>query len=272
MQAAVKPSIKATARAMARGVSPEDLPIVKTLLQEGVNVSPGGINKLTDIISASDQSITDALNNAGVNAGVDPAKVAARVDALATRPGIGVQATPQNAMDAVQTVKQQFLDRWGTPSTLAQAQQGIPLTTAQAIKQGTYQAMKDTAYGAMTTPQIEAQKALALGLKEEIEKEAAASGVDIGAQNARQGAAIVARDAIAKRLAAAGNRDPAGLAWLAHNPTTALLYIAERSPAVKSMLARGMYDSAAKASGIPANVIRLAVTGMTAAQSPDGGS
>lgn len=259
MQSAVKPGLKATARALFGGTATEDLPIVKTLLKEGVNVSPGGIAKLDRIISASNDEIKAAIAHAkGL---IYPEAVAARVDPVIAR--ASQQVNPVGDVAAAKDAAREFLTSRGGPNLPA-----TPLTVpeAQALKTGTYQSLKEKAYGELKAPAIEAQKALARGLKEDIEQQAAQSGIDIATPNAREGAVITAKEAIAKRLAAAGNRDPGSLAWLAHNPTAGLLFVMERSPAVKSMLARGLYQSAGAASGVSPQVIRGLVEALTSQQ------
>jgi hypothetical protein len=258
MQSAVKPGVKSTAKALIRG---SDSPIVQTLLKEGINVSPGGIERLTDVISTSNQAIKDALDAMPSSASVDPQAVAARLDKMIEQYREG--GTPEANVRAVEEVKAEFLRNHGTPNSLAEAQTGLTLPKAQGIKQQTYQDLKDTAYGTVGTANIEARKELARGLKEGIESEAQRTGsADIQALNAREGAAITARDAIAKRIASAGNRDPVSLAWLAHNPTAGMMYLAERSPAVKSMLARGLWKSAALAAKVDPIVVKTIMQGL----------
>ncbi len=134
---------------------------------------------------------------------------------------------------------------------------------AQELKQGTYRALGQRAYGEAKGATTETEKALARGLKEGIE----AVHPQVKAPNAREGALIEAKDAIAKRVALAANRDPGGLGLIAENPKSIIAFVLARSPAVKSMLARGMYQGASRASGVPVNVIRLAMTAL--AQSAD---
>ncbi len=256
MQSAIKPGLKTTARALVHGVATEDLPIVKTLLKEGVNVTPGGIAKLDRIINASNEEIKAAV--ASIPGDINPYKVTARLADTAKK--FEAQVNPESALRNIQDAGEEFLRSHGDEM--------LTPARAQALKSGTYQTLKNTAYGDLKGPQIEAQKALARGLKEEIEAEYAKSlpgmkasmglpgGVDIAAANAREGAAITAKEAIAKRLAAAGNRDPASLAWLAHNPTAGLLFILERSPAVKSLIARGAYGAAGSVAKVSPQVIR----------------
>lgn len=260
MQSAVKPGLKATVKAVSKGVTQENLPVVKTMLKEGINVTPGGIKKLNDIIGASNKEIADAIAN--TKGWIYPEAVADRLGPLEAR--MAKQVNPASDVANVKDAADQFLAsrssggmRPASPMSVAQAQE---------IKQGTYRSLGEKAYGELKGPQIEAQKTLARGLKEDIESEAMKNGVDISKANAREGAALTARDAVAKRVAAAGNRDAVSLAWLAAHPTTGILFVMERSPAVKSMLARGLYKSASVASKVPENVIRTLMTAIASAQ------
>lgn len=252
MQSALKPGIKTTLSAIKSGNVP---PVVQTLLDEGVNVTPGGIEKLNGIIGASNQTIQDALGGLPAGTAISPLRVVSRLSETARR--FGNQVNPQGDLEAISQVGENFLGAHG-------AQDLAPMA-AQGLKTGTYAALKSKAYGEVKGATVEAEKALARGLKEELASEAAKSGLDISAVNAREGAAITARDAIAKRVAMVGNRDPAGLAWLAHSPVTFLMAVSERSPLAKSLLARGLYSAAARASGMPTEALRWAV-GTVAAQ------
>lgn len=130
---------------------------------------------------------------------------------------------------------------------------------AQAYKQGTYKELKEAAYGTMKSAEVEAKKAIARGLKEELAEEAAKAGVDLAGLNTREGAAITARDLLAKRVIQAGNGDPGALGWLASNPKAGLTYALFKWPGMKSMIARGLYQSAEKLSGIPATLLKSMV-------------
>lgn len=253
MQSALKPGLRATLGAIKSGDTP---PVVQTLLKEGVNVTPGGIEKLNGIIGASNDAIKSALDALPSGTAINPLKVTSRLSDTAAK--FANQVNPQADLAAISDVGQNFLAAHGANDLTPQA--------AQALKVGTYAALKDKAYGQIGSAQIEGEKALARGLKEELANEAAKNGVDLNALNAQEGAAITARDAIAKRVAQVGNRDPAGLAWLAHSPVTFLMAISERSPVVKSLIARGLYQSAAQASGVPAEAIRYAVGAVSASQ------
>jgi hypothetical protein len=283
MQSAVKPSTKETARAILQGVPQANLPIVKTLLAEKANVSRAGIAKLTAIINATNDEIKTVVRGIP-GTPISPQRVAGRtIDTLVQA---GNQVDPQADVAAVQGVTQRFLEH---PQTTRLAQTGtttqptgvlnaagqmitrqapvmgrvsknISAETAQTLKEGTYRSLQSRAYGELKRPEVEAQKALARGLKEEVSAEAAKRGIDLTTLNAREGNAIITKEAIADRLAAAGNGDPIAFAWLAANPVHGLLYVAEKSPAVKSMLARGLYNQAAKLSGVSSGVLKAMTT------------
>lgn len=262
MQSAVKPGVKATTRAFMRGVAPEDLPVVKTLLNEGISVSQGGIAKLDKIISASNDEVSDIIKN--LPGAIQPSNVAKRVDPVIAE-----------AMNQVNRRADVGAAKGAVKEFLADYPNALSPIEAQNLKKGTYKALGKKAYGELGSTAIESQKAIARGLKEEVEQEAnrfsANLGDKVAAINAREGKAIDAKEAIAKRLAAAGNRDHLALAWLAHNPTTAVLYMMERSPAAKSLLARGLWNSAAAATGVSPQVVKLAMASLLgSSEQPEG--
>jgi hypothetical protein len=78
---------------------------------------------------------------------------------------------------------------------------------------------------------------------------------------------VEALDAVAKRVQVHGNANPLGLAALTHAKTAFAAALIDRSPAVKSMLARGLYQSASKASGVAPSVLRGLMASI--AESPD---
>jgi hypothetical protein len=144
------------------------------------------------------------------------------------------------------------------------------------MKVGTYRNLNKKAYsGELKEGSVEAQKALARGLKEETEAAVKSStGVDIGPLNAREGRLIEAGEQTAHRVAQSGNRDLAGFAWatggpLGNGPAGAanwLMAIMDRSPAVKSLIARGLWKPAAKVARVPPDMLRAAVAAITSAK------
>lgn len=248
MQSAVKPGLKLLTKTPP-GETPQ---VVKTLLDEGVNVTPAGVQRLRGLIGATNDEIATALK--GSSATIAPLKVASRLSQTARR--FGTQVNPQADLAAISDVGENFLTAHGA--------QDLSVEAAQTLKQGTYKALSSKAYGEVKGATVEAEKALARGLKEEI----AAEVPGVSTLNAREGKLLEALSAVGKRVALAGNRDPVGFAWVAHSPTTFLAALFDRSPAVKSLVARGLYNAAGTTAKVSPQLIRLAVTSL-ASGDPD---
>jgi hypothetical protein len=236
MTSAVKPSLADNA--------PK---VVQTLLDEGVNVTPGGVAKLQTILGQTNQAISRDI--ASAPGAVNPLQVAGRLTDTARK--FSQQVNPQADLEAISQVGQNFLDHpiGGT----------LSLPDAQALKVGTYQRLAGK-YGELSNATTEAEKALARGLKEDI----ATQVPGIADLNAREGGILQALDPLMRRVAIQGRSNPAGFAMVAQHPVTFLTALADKSPMVKSLLARGMWAAAGRASGIPADVLRGAVQAVAA--------
>lgn len=246
MQSALKPAYKMTEKAVKNVELPR---VVKTLLDEGINVSSGGIGKLNTLLKATNDQISDIIRNS--SSVVYPEAVADTAKGVVTQ--AGKQVAPMADKAAAEGTVGQFMRVHGGAPNLPAAP--IPVQVAQELKTGTYKAIGSRAYGETKGAAVETEKALARGLKEGIEK----AHPEVKGLNAREGALIEAKDALAKRIALAGNRDPGGLGLIAENPKSIVAFALARSPVVKSMIAQGLYSNAAKVAGIPANVLRAAV-------------
>lgn len=247
MHSAVKPTL-----AMVKEYNTSAQGIVKTLLDEGINVTEGGLAKLQGLFNATNAEIRTALQNA--TGSVSKPAVAAR--ALTTAAKVAKQTNPTRDLAAVGETVEEFLNHPVYPGNLS-------LPEAQAMKVGTYQQIGKK-YGEVSSAAIETQKALARGLKEEI----AAEVPEISALNERDSALMAALDAVGRRVALSGNKDPIGFAWVAHNPTTFVAALIDRNPTIKSLLARGMYDHAAKVAKVSPAVLRTALAAI-ASENPD---
>jgi hypothetical protein len=253
MQSAVKPTLKILMRGQQAGEP--ILPVVKTLLDEGINVTPGGVAKLRALIADTNQDIATAV--AGSPAQISPLVAASRLSDTART--FGAQVNPQADLATISAVGENFLNH---PNLTGAT---IPVAQAQALKTGTYARIGEKyGLGQANPAATQAEMALARGLKEEIGSAVPA----VAPLNAREGQLLEALDAVGRRAALAGNRDPVGFAWTAHNPTTFLAALIDRSPVVKSLLARGLYQQAATAAGVTPQLIRAAVAAM-AAEDPD---
>jgi hypothetical protein len=253
MTSALKPAYAQTEKAIKAVELPR---VVRTLLDEGVNVTQRGIGKINTLLKATNDEIKGIIANS--RAVVYPERVAAAADDVIA--SSGRQVAPMADTAASAGVVDEFMRvHGGAPNLPARP---IPVQEAQALKQGTYKAIGNRAYGETKGAAIETEKALARGLKEGIET----AHPEVKGLNAREGALIEAKDAIAKRVAQAANRDPGGIGWIAENPKSFVAFLLARSPAVKSMLARGLYQSASRASGVPENLIRLGIKSLAGSE------
>lgn len=249
MQTALKPT-----KALLEEYRTTGPALATTLLNEGVNVTPGGLQKLGVLLDANNAAISDAVRTAPpVN--IPKPTIAAR--ALTTAGKLAQQTNPTSALEALRDTVTEFLDHPVYKGDLS-----VP--DAQAMKVGTYKAIGDR-YGELSNASVETQKALARGLKEEV----AAAVPGISDMNARDSQLMAGLDAVGRRVAQAGNVDPVGFAWAAvHRPASFVAAMIDRNAAVKSLIARGMWDQAGRVAGVAPNLIRTAVAAVAAGQ-PD---
>ncbi len=243
MQSALKPSsaIRGVLRDVKAGVPVPK--VVQTLLDEGVNVSRSGLAKLNDIIGGINTEVRGVIKN--LPGTIDPKTIAAH--SLPTAYGMAKDAAATETLPAFGKVIENFLNHPVFKGAMTPEE-------TQAMKEATY---KGIDYAKEASASVAAKKSLAYGAKVEIEEAAKAAGRnDIRALNAREGAAIEAMDAVAKRVFIHGNSNPTGLALLAHGKAAFLGLLVDRSPAIKSMVARGLYTPAAHISGISPHLMR----------------
>lgn len=222
MQSAIKPTIQ-------QHRSGDAATAIDVLLERGLNPNARGVARLETAIDDVDNQITQSIANS--TARVDKQAVADRLNQ--TRQQFRTQATPQNDLGAIDTVRDNFLSHplFPVPQT------SIPVQQAQEIKRGTYRVLSKK-YGEMKGAETEAQKALARGLKEEIA--AAVPGVnDLNAELSRL---TVAREVAERRALMEANKNPGGLSLLAPSKSALLAFLADRSALLKSMGARGLYQ------------------------------
>lgn len=245
MSKAIKPSAK-----LLNDYRTTALKISKTLLDDGINVSQSGLEKLQKLIFADNAEI-QALANAST-ARIDKGAVIARVgehvdDALRS------QVNPGKSVRGAEKVVNEFIEHpFYKGDTISPAE-------AQKLKVGTYQQIGD----AFNKPQkARAIKAMGRGLKEEI-AEAVPGVAEI---NSREAGRLAGGEAVATAIQKDASSDPMGLLFAASSPSLFLAGLINKQPAIKSMLARGMYQTAAKAAGVPENVIRTAVYALAEGQ------
>lgn len=208
-QSALKPGVADAA------TLPDVREQVNTGLQNGIPVTEAGTNKLRGLISDLGSKV-QALVDEGSNAGrtVDPVKVASRVDEL--RPAVESQVNPEKDLATLDKSKAEFLDQHtqSTPASKLVDERGNPLTpakktvvqipfgVAQDIKTGTYRQLS-AKYGELGNAAVESQKALARGIKEEMEKQVP----QLTGLNAEEGKALDLQGSLERAVRRTGNHD-----------------------------------------------------------------
>ena len=216
MQSALKPSAS-EGKAAGRAVG--------TLLDEGINVTPGGLGKAERIIGSLDEQVEKAIS--GSNATVNKGKVA--TGALDVYNERLKQADPSSDLKAAAGVYHRFVNHPLLPDD-------IPVQLAQEIKRGTQRSVGSRNYGERSDAATQAEKAIGHNLREEI----ATAVPDVAPLNARMSSLIEARGMLEPRVGIAGNKNPGGLALLGQSPAQLIAMLLDRSEWTKSMLARGL--------------------------------
>ena len=196
---------------------------INTLLDEGINVSRSGVNKLDSKISDLNNQVKTAIGNS--SATID--KINAIKPLADVRNTFGKTVDPMADLNTINTVESNFLNH-----PLISGNK-IPAQLAQELKTNTYKVLRDK-YGQLGTADVESQKAIARGLKNEI----AQSIPGIGNINAKESQLLNALPMLEHRVLIEGNKNPVGLTMLTPNAGQAAGFMADRSAWIKSLLAR----------------------------------
>ena len=198
MQSALKPTLKAQQTKQAEVA-------IKTLLDDGINVTQGGVDALRKRIDGLNEKIATVIDNSPAT--INKAQVGKRL--IDTLDQFEKQVAPMSDVAAIQRAWEQFMDH-----PLLKERE-IPVQLAQELKQGTYKALGDKSYtGELKGAEIEAHKALARGLKEEIAK----AVPEVRTLNAEESALINTLNVTERRVMMAANNNPVGLGWMTTNP------------------------------------------------------
>jgi hypothetical protein len=218
-RSALKPSVT---------LSPEEAnAVAATGVQNRIAISDGGLTKLRGIVDDANAQIRNIIQPAAqAGATVDPVAIAQRADA--TKQFFTNQVDPDADLAAIDGVKARFLARHSTPGTPAQppstltnaagqplipgtpATPGqpvpIPVDQAQAIKEGTYAQLRGK-YGELSSAEVQAQKALARGAKEEL----ANQFPELNSLNAKESQMLNLEEPLERAINREGNKEPLGL-------------------------------------------------------------
>jgi hypothetical protein len=185
--------------------------ISQTGLETGTKITEAGLEKLRAGIDKIGNEVLSRIR-AGDEAGwtIDPYGVAQRTTPTAVK--FAEQVNPNADLDAVMQARKEWLQRSGEiepdieAGITGQRAQPIPVEEAQRLKTGTYRQLRGK-YGQLGPAQIEAQKALARGIKEELE------GLFPGIKelNAEESRRIDLDGALERAVNRIGNREWLGL-------------------------------------------------------------
>jgi hypothetical protein len=131
--------------------------LARTGLQYAAPVTDKGVATIGDALNDLNNAITQRVQ-AGAGAGQTVSRSAVAQRLLPVEQRFGLQVAPESDLRDINRVGDQFT-RTNAPD--------IPVTEAQAKKVGTYQQLQGK-YGKLSEAEVEAQKALARGLKEEL--------------------------------------------------------------------------------------------------------
>lgn len=218
MQSALKPTIAQLRTGDAQAA-------IDTLLKYGINPTKGGVENMRGMIGDLNTDIADRI--AGSSASLNKADVLKSLDGV--RSQFAKQVSPTADLSAIENVANDF-----AAHPALQGEQ-IPVQLAQELKQGTYRVLAKK-YGQIGSAETEAQKGLARGLKEGI----ADAVPEVGALNAQESELINALKVSERRALMDMNKNPIGLAGLAHNPLAFAAFMADKSALFKSLVARSM--------------------------------
>ena len=207
---------------------------IRTMLDEGINVTKGGVQKLRAKIDQLNTEIKDAI--ASSSGTVNKAQVTKYLDEVAKN--FKKQVNPQSDLASIRKAFDDFMEH---PELVGKS--NIPVQQAQELKQGTYRVLSGKAYGEVGTASTEAQKALARGLKEGIAEQVPA----IAELNARESKMLATLTPLEHRVVVEAGKNPGGLVYLAHDPVAAAAFLADRSAAAKSILAHMIENAGKKA-------------------------
>lgn len=224
MQSAVKPSI-ADLKSGDAGRA------MTTMLDEGIYPTRSGMEKASNLAGKLEKQVEQAIAQS-------PARVSVAAAASKLRDPYNKalkQVNPQEDLNAIRGVWDKF-----RTSPLVAGKTDIPVQLAQELKQGTYRSIGGKAYGEIGSASVEAQKALARGLREEVAK----AVPSITTPLAREASLMNVMDVAGNRALMEANKNPLGLAALRmDNPASAATFLADRWAALKAFLAMQAYGA-----------------------------
>ncbi len=223
MQSAVKPSVNDLKSGKAAQA-------IQTMLDDGINATPGGMAKLKSQIADLNRQIASEIQSSTASIDHKAAAYKPIKDALDK---FSRQVDPAADISAIKSTWENFTKAHPLILQATQSGETIPVQLAQQIKQGTYSALSKK-YGQLGGAEVEAQKAIARGLKDGI-SDAVPS---IAKLNAKDSELITALNVAERRSLVGLNNNPMSLSLLADSPGKMAAFMADKSALFKSIVAR----------------------------------
>jgi hypothetical protein len=218
MQRALRPSLDEMRKGRIE-------PAVQAMLDQGLNVSKGGLGKMNERISSLNERIADIIKNSPAT--VDKNLVASRLQETVDK--FQMQVDSASDVAAIQKVWDNFLNNPLIPDA------AIPVQTAQKMKQGTNRMLSEKAYGGPEkVADTAAQKRLVRSLKDEIAKVVP----EVRPLNAEESKMLTALPMVERRVLREANKNLTGLGLLTTNSGKFAAYLADRSALFHSLVAR----------------------------------
>lgn len=256
MQSALKP----TAKDLMNGKAAK---AIDTMLEKDIPATPKGIEQIRTRIDELNNQIKEAI-------ATSPERVETR---KLMRPVVEKlrdfkkQVNPDADISAIKKSWNEFKDhpslQHETPAQViprkvdpltgasipekvipAVGKEDMSVQTAQELKQGTYKQLAKK-YGQLGSADVEAQKAIARGLKEQV----AAKVPEVSPLNLEESKLLNVLSVAERRIVMEANKNPMGLSLLTKDPKAWAAFMADRSAAAKSLLARIMNRTSKKITG-----------------------
>ena len=229
-------SIKPNAEARTSGAADK---AITTMLEKGINATEAGMSATQSKVTSLENKIQGILDESpGI---VDPYKAADNIKKAVSAVSLNLDRA-RNLRD-IEKVYDKFVNHEAIKDM-----GGIPASLANKMKQAFYTELKDKAFvpGADLTVAAKAQKALAGGLRQEV----AAAEPAVVPSLAEQSELINVLKVAGPQAAREGNKNILGFGALSPRLENVLVWMVDRYPWFKSMLARGLYAPEGSQAGV----------------------
>jgi hypothetical protein len=220
---------------------------IQTMLEQSVNptmhrtIWGRGLDTVQKKINDLNNEVKLMVANA--NGNVSKQDVLNALDSYAAEKG--KQLAPDADLAAIKTVRDQIVANKQMPTNY------VPAQIAQELKQGTYKAVGERAYGQETAASKEAQKVGAKALKEGIERVVP----NVAPLNKQESELLNMLNVVERKAYAQLKNNPGGLATIAPNDLQAIATMADRSAPFKALVGRLLYHTGDIGTNVPlANV------------------